>query len=117
MENVKDSKINMFIEEFELFHIEPREFVDSMQTRFLHLINKLRDLDKTFPNKVCTKKILRSMCKEWKTKVTAIKEANDLNTLDITKLFGKLVEHENELKRLADSEVKSKKKEKVKEEK
>lgn len=37
--------------------------------------------------------------------------------MDITKLFGKLVEHENKLKRLADIEVKSKKKEKGKEEK
>ena len=37
--------------------------------------------------------------------------------LDITKLLGKLPEHENELKQLADREVKSKKKEKGKEEK
>lgn len=60
---------------------------------------------------------LRSMCREWQPKVTAIKESNDLSTLDITNLFGKLVEHENELKRLADNEVSLKNKEKGKEEK
>lgn len=32
--DIKDSKINMFIEEFELFRMEPREYVDSMQIRF-----------------------------------------------------------------------------------
>ncbi|XP_050874924.1 uncharacterized protein LOC127078519 [Lathyrus oleraceus] len=68
---VKDSKINMFTEEFKLFRTKPGEFVDSMQTRFLYLINKLRDL----------------------------------------------VEHENELKLLANSKVNSKKNEKGKEEK
>lgn len=57
------------------------------------------------------------MCREWQPKVTAIKESNDLNALDITTLFGKLVQLENKLKQIADSEVKSKKKEKVKEKK
>lgn len=40
-EDIKDSKINLFTEEFELFRMEHEEFVDSMQTRFLHLINRL----------------------------------------------------------------------------
>lgn len=38
--------------------MEAGESVDSMQTRFLHLINKLRDLGKIFSNKDCTNKIL-----------------------------------------------------------
>lgn len=78
--------------------MELEEYVDSIQTRFIHLINKLRDFGKTFSNKDCTNKILRSMCREWKPKVIARKEENDLSTLDITKFFGKLSEHENELK-------------------
>lgn len=57
------------------------------------------------------------MCKEWQPKVIAIKESNDLSSLNITKLFGKLAEHESGLKWLTDREVKSKKKEKGKEEK
>lgn len=72
MKDVKDSKINI-IEEFEIFRMEPGESVDSMQTRFLHLINKLRDLGKTFSNKDCTNKILRSMCSECQPKVSTIK--------------------------------------------
>lgn len=53
---------------------------------------------------------------EWHPKVATINESNDLSTFKITKLFGKLFEHQSELKRLTDSEVKSKKKENGKEE-
>lgn len=41
--------------------------------------------------------------------VTTIKDLNDLNNLGVIKLFGKLSEHENELKRLIASEVNKKK--------
>lgn len=72
--NVKDSKINMFTKNFELFFMESGESVDSMQTRFLHLINKLSNMGKTFSNKDCTNKILRSICGEGQPKVIVIKE-------------------------------------------
>lgn len=81
--DVKDSKINMLIYEFDLFCIEPREFVESMQTHFLHLINKLYNLGKFVSNKDCANKILRFMCRERQLKVTSIKEYNNLNTLDM----------------------------------
>lgn len=35
--------------------------------------------------------------REWQPKVTVIKDANNLLTLDITTLFGKLEEHEKKL--------------------
>lgn len=38
-------------EECELLHIEPSESTESIQTRFLHLINKLEDLGNSFYNK------------------------------------------------------------------
>lgn len=47
----------MLTEEYELFCMEPGEFVESMQTRFLNLINKLDNLYKIFPNKYCANKI------------------------------------------------------------
>lgn len=103
--DIEDSKINMVIYEFKVFLMELGEFVESIQTRFLHLIRKLNNLGKSTSNKYCANKILRSMCREWKLKVTTIKDSNYLNTLDIIKLFGKLIGHVNELKRLADSEV------------
>lgn len=52
-EDVKEYKINMLKEEYELFHVEPNEIVEPMQTHFLHLINKLENLGKSLCNKDC----------------------------------------------------------------
>lgn len=46
---------------------------------------------------IVTNNVLRCLNREWKPKVTIIKEVNDLKVLDITILFGKLEEHEQEL--------------------
>lgn len=56
---LKDSKINMLTEKFELLRMEPGESVNSMQTKFLYLINKLNNLKKYVSNKDCTNRILR----------------------------------------------------------
>lgn len=53
--------------------------------------------------------LIKCLSREWQPKVTAIKEANDLTTLDITTLFGKLEEHQQELASLEKYEKKIKK--------
>lgn len=73
IEDIKDSKINMLTEEYELFHMEAREFLESMYTRFLHLINKLDNFGKSFSNKDYANKNIRSMCREYQPNVMAIK--------------------------------------------
>jgi hypothetical protein len=52
------------------------------------------------------------MTREWQPKVTVIKESQNLNTLEITTLFGKLNEHENKILRLKASDEDINKKEK-----
>lgn len=104
----------MLREEYELFRMDPGESIKYMHIHFLHFINKLDNFGKTFSNKDYANKILRSICSKWKPKVTTIKESYDLSSLDITKKFGKLKKHENELKLFTESKVKSKNKEKVK---
>ncbi len=44
------------------------------------------------------------MTREWKPKVTAIKESQNLNVLSMITLFGNLKEHEHEILRLKSSE-------------
>ncbi|XP_050902822.1 uncharacterized protein LOC127115287 [Lathyrus oleraceus] len=68
-----------------------------MQKIFTHLINRLNSLGKPISNNIATNKVLRSLNREWKPKVVAIKEANDLKVLDFTTLFDKLEEHKQEL--------------------
>ena len=110
--DVKQSKINTLIQQYELFHMEDGESISSMQMRFTHIVNKLQNLGKDISNQDSTNKILRCMTRDWQPKVTAIKESQNLNTLGITTIFGKLKEHENDIIRLKSSEEDLKKKDK-----
>ena len=84
-------------QEFELFRMKHGETIIDMQKRFTHLINRLNALGKSISNDIATNKVLRCPNREWQPKVVAIKEENDLKVLDLTTLFGKLEEHEQEL--------------------
>ncbi|KAH9762999.1 hypothetical protein KPL70_001024 [Citrus sinensis] len=52
---------------------------------------------KTFSNSEKVKKIIRSLPKEWRQKMTAIEEAKDLNVLPIDDLIGSLISYEKDL--------------------
>ncbi|KAK2422403.1 gag-protease polyprotein [Trifolium repens] len=108
---VKISKINTLTQEFELFHMQDGETIADMQQRFVKITNKLHGLGKPITNQDATNKILRCLNRSWQPKVTAIKEANDLTTLSLTTLFGKLTEHEQVLN-LLEKHEKCEKKEK-----
>ncbi|XP_073219678.1 uncharacterized protein [Cicer arietinum] len=68
--DVKRAKTNTLMHEYELFNMKKDESINDLQTR------------------------------EWQPKVTAIAESNDLGSMTIATLFGKLREHEMELHRL-----------------
>ncbi|KAK2354182.1 gag-protease polyprotein [Trifolium repens] len=107
--DVKISKINTLTQEFELFHMLDGETIEDMQQRFIKITNKLHGLGKPITNQDATNKILRCLSRCWQPKVTAIKEANDLTTLSLTTLFGKLTEHEQVLNLLEKHEKSEKK--------
>ncbi|XP_068483105.1 uncharacterized protein [Phaseolus vulgaris] len=50
-------------------------------------------------------KVLKCLNRSWQPKVTAISESHDLSKLSTAALFGKLMEHELELKRLKEQET------------
>jgi len=109
--DVKQSKINTLVQQYELFRIEDSESISSMQMRFTHIVNKLQKLGKDISNQDCTNNILTCMTREWQSKVIAIKESQNLNALSMITLFGKLKEHEHEINRFKSSDEDSKKKE------
>ena len=69
------------------------ESVYSMYIRFTDIVNTLGALRKTFSNSE-SKKIIRSLPKEWTPQRTAIKEAKNLNTLPLDYLIGSLISNE-----------------------
>jgi len=111
IDDVKQSKINTLVQQYQLFRMEDGESMSSMQMRFTHIVNKFQNLGKDISNQDCTNKILICMTREWQPKVTAIKESQNLNALSMITLFGKLKEHEHEINRFMSSEKDSKKKE------
>ena len=57
------------------------ESIVEMLSRFLVIVNELQALGKTYTKVEKVMKILRSIPKKWKAKVTAIQEAKDLTKL------------------------------------
>ena len=95
---VKESRINMLVHDYEMFSMEIDESIPSMFTRFTNIINALKSLGKSYTNGEMVRKIIRSLPKGWQPKVTAIQEAKDLNTLELDKLMGSLMTHEITMK-------------------
>ena len=80
-----------------------------MQKRFTHIVNHLTGLGKVFDKEVLNIKVLKCLDRSWQPKVTTISESRDLSKMTTVALFGKLMEHELELKRLKEQETVEKK--------
>ena len=60
---VKKSKINMLVYQYELFKMDPTESITSTFNRFIDIINRLKSLEKVYTNSELVKKFLRSLPK------------------------------------------------------
>ena len=94
---VRESKISILVHQYELFKMEEQESIDQMFGRFQTITNNLRSLGKVYTTQEHVRKILRSLPRQWRPKVTAIQEARDLSTLALENLLGSLKVHELEL--------------------
>ncbi|XP_068503719.1 uncharacterized protein [Phaseolus vulgaris] len=89
---VKRSKKHSLIQEYELFIMQLEETITDVQKRFTHIVNHLTRLGKEFDKEELN-----------------IKKNHDLSKLSTAALFGNLMEHELELKRLKEQETVEKK--------
>ncbi|XP_068486637.1 uncharacterized protein [Phaseolus vulgaris] len=105
IEDVKRSRKHSLIQEYELFRMQPEESIADVQKRFTHIVNHLTGLGKEFDKEELNIKVLKCLDRSWQPKVTAISESRDLSKLSTTALFGKLMEHELDLKRLKEQEI------------
>ncbi|XP_075101792.1 uncharacterized protein LOC142177221 [Nicotiana tabacum] len=87
---VKQSKIDMLTAEYELFRMKDDESMQDMHTSFTSIINELHSLGETIPRNKLVKKILSILPSSCKSKVSAITETKDLQTLTIDELVGNL---------------------------
>ncbi|RVX08173.1 hypothetical protein CK203_017679 [Vitis vinifera] len=107
---VKESKINLLVHNYELFSMKENEIIVEMITRFTDTVNGLEALGKTYKESEKVMKILRSFSLKWHTKVTAIQEAKDLTKLPMEELIRSLKTYEiNLTKKLQEGEDKKNK--------
>jgi len=97
---VKRARKHSLIQEYELFRMQHEENIANVQKRFTHIVNHLIGLGKVFDKEALNIKVLKCLDRSWQPKVTVISESIDLSNLSTAALFGKLMEHELELKRL-----------------
>ncbi|XP_070008044.1 uncharacterized protein [Nicotiana sylvestris] len=107
---VKQSKIDMLITEYELFKMKDAESIQDMHTRFTSIINELHLLGDVIPRNKLVRKILSVLPGSWESKVNAIIEAKDLQTLTMDELIENLKTYG--MKRKKDNERREPKKEK-----
>ncbi|GJY65124.1 zf-CCHC domain-containing protein [Tanacetum coccineum] len=109
---VKDNKMELFVQKYKEFTISDDEFIDCAFSRFNTIITSLKALDESFSSRNHVRKFLRALPTKWRPKVTAIEESKDLSTLSLDELIGNLKVYEVVLEK--DLEVLKNKKEKYK---
>nr|GEZ23872.1 zf-CCHC domain-containing protein/UBN2 domain-containing protein [Tanacetum cinerariifolium] len=109
---VKDNKIDLFVQKYEEFVIFDDETIDCAFTRFNTIITSLKAHDESFSSRNHVRKFLRALPTKCRPKVTAIEESKDLSTLPLDELIGNLKVYEVVLEK--DSEIFTVKNEKYK---
>jgi hypothetical protein len=109
---VKDSKIDLLVQQYEQFTIPEEESIDNAFARFNTIITSLKALDENFSSKNFVRIFLRALHPKWRAKVTAIEESKNLSTLQLDELIGNLKVHEVIIKK--DSEIVKEKREQSK---
>ena len=107
---VKESKISILVHIYKLFKMESNESITGMYTRFTDIINNLKNFCKSYTDSELYRKVLRSLPRSWKAKVTAIQEVKDLTCLKLEELLGSLTTYELTLNQQEEEEMKKKKK-------
>ena len=96
--------------EYKLFKMKPHKSIMEMTNRLNALLTTLKKLRKHFSKEKVNNKILRILPKkDWESRVTSIEEAQDLSTLSIDILIGKLLTHELTLRQRGDEQEEKKK--------
>ncbi|XP_061361118.1 uncharacterized protein LOC133305029 [Gastrolobium bilobum] len=95
---VKQSKIDLLMHQYELFSMSPKENIRSMITQFSNIVNELGALGKIIPTDEQIRKILRSLPHEdWRPKVIALQETKDFKIFTLEELTGSLMTYEMQL--------------------
>ena len=78
---VKVSKLQMLTSRFETIRMEDHENFGEFHAKLMDIVNSSFNLGEPIPNSKVVRKILRSLSKRFRAKVTAIEESKDVDSL------------------------------------
>ena len=96
---VKDSKVRILENDYEMFKMKPNESIVEMFTRFTDVVNGLEGLGKRVSEQDKVSKILKCLPPKWNSKTEAIEEAKNLKELPLEELIGSLMTYEMKISR------------------
>nr|KYP54354.1 hypothetical protein KK1_000541 [Cajanus cajan] len=94
---VKRNKLSLLAHKYELFKMEENESIQTMFGRFQTIVNEFSFLGRTYDNFDHIDKLLRSLPRKWRPRVTALRASKNLEKLSLEELIGLLKVHELEL--------------------
>ena len=101
---VKESKIALLSNQYEMFKMQANESVTSWFDRYTTIVNQLNQLGRVIPEDEMVKRLLRSLPKSWRSTVVAIREAKDLNKISLDEICGSLLTYEQEVNQIDEEE-------------
>ena len=96
---VKDSKVRILVNDYEMFKMKPNESIVEMFTSFTDDVNGLEDLGRKVSEQENVFKVVRCLPPKWNTKMKDIEEAKNLSELPLDELIGSLMTYEMKIAR------------------
>ncbi|XP_050915307.1 uncharacterized protein LOC127130322 [Lathyrus oleraceus] len=96
-QQVQEANVNLLFQRYELFKTKEYEDIETMFSRFQIIFSGLQVLNKSYTTSDHVKKILWSLSIKFRSNVTTIHDAKDLNKLSLESLISNLQSHEMKL--------------------
>ena len=103
---VKESKIVLLSNQYEMFKMQSNESVTSWFDLYTTIVNQLNQLGRVILKDEIVKRLLRSLPKSWRLTVVAIREAKDLNKISLDEICGSFLTYEQEVNQIDEEEKK-----------
>jgi len=95
---VKRAKIDLLYFQDENFSMNDNETIEDMITRFTKITHGLSSLGDSIDNDQKVRKVIRALPQSREVKLTALKELNDKEAMNLIELIGNLKTHDMERK-------------------
>ena len=96
---VKDYKVRILVNDYEMFKMKPNESIVEMFNKFMDVVNGLEGLGNRVSEENKVYKSLRCLPPKWNSKTEAIEEAKNLKKLPLEELIGSLMMYEMKIAR------------------